>query len=195
MTRSNSQADLELLRKRARALALSLEDEQLDAVVDTVVVLELGDHRVGVSLSALDEIAPLTPLAALPGLPTWLPGIAQVRGRIISVLDLHAWLKMTGRTSPRYLALVRCAAGTMGILIDAIGEVRSVRAKDLAESLATDRTRGVRATTKDLTPLLDIDVLLSHPDMQVDHGATWDSVMSNIEVHRGGAGDPCKTRS
>ncbi|HKY34297.1 MAG TPA: chemotaxis protein CheW [Polyangiaceae bacterium] len=176
MTGPNSQANLEILRKRAKVLASSSEDEQSGALVGTVVVLELGDHRVGLSLSALDEIVPLTPIAALAGLPSWLPGIAQVRGRIVSVLDLHAWLKMTGHISPRYLVVVSCAVGTMGILVEAIGEVRIVHAKDLAESLTTDRTRGLLATTKDLTSILDIDVLLSHPDMLVDHGATRDSV-------------------
>ena len=175
MTGSNSQANLEILRKRAKVLASS-EDEQLDTLVDTVVVLEVGDHQVGVSLSAIDEIVPLTPIAALPGLPNWLPGIAQVRGRIVSVLDLHAWLKMTGHISPRYLVVVRSAVGIMGILVEAIGEVRLVHSKDLAESLTMDRTRGLHATTKDLTSILDIDVLLSHPDMLVDHGSTRDSV-------------------
>jgi purine-binding chemotaxis protein CheW len=171
----SSTTRLAILKRRAQILAESVELERRDESLESYVVLEIGTERAGISLSAFDEIAPLTPITELPGLPDWLAGLAQVRGRIVPVLDLHGWLKMAGRSSPRYLAIVRGTSGPMAILVDAVSDVRDIGDKDIAESLTPDRARGLRAITKDLVTLLDVEALLNHPDMIVDHRTAEES--------------------
>lgn len=170
MTNATAEAKLAILQQRAKALAEQSDRKQGEETIDTVVIFEIGTEHVGVSLSALDEIAPLTAIAKLPGLPKWLAGVAQVRGRLLSVLDLQNWLNLLSPSRARYLAVVRSSGEFMAILVDTIIDVRDLSREDIADTIATDLSRGQRATTKDLVTLLDIDVLLKHPDLIVHHG-------------------------
>ena len=174
MTTRNPDLPITILRRRAEILAAAATVHRgLDANV--VVVLGVGSDRVGVDLSDLDEIAPLTPIAVLPGLPAWLAGVAQVRGQVVPVVDLCPWLGLTGHGRPRYLAVVRASACRMAILADSIADVREVCSNDVAETIVPAQSRGHRATTKDLVMLLNVPVLLAHPDLVVDHGGSEQS--------------------
>ena len=57
------------------------------------------------------EIVRRPPLTPLPGLPAWLPGLAVVRGRLFSVVDLGRWLGVTAASDPEpgYLTLLEAA--------------------------------------------------------------------------------------
>jgi purine-binding chemotaxis protein CheW len=165
---ANIETKLEIWRRRAKALAASQDIGQGEEPLDTVIILEIASERVGVSLSAFEEIAPLTRVAELPGTPKWLAGVAQVRGRIVPVLDLQNWLNLSGVSRPRYLAVMRAGVDVMATLVDAVNDVRELHRHEIADAIAADPTRGHRATTTDLVVLLDVEVLLKHPDMIVD---------------------------
>lgn len=168
MNNASVDRKLEIWRRRAQTLAASQDGIQGAAPLDTIIILEIASERVGVSLSAFEEIAPLTRVAELPGTPKWLAGVAQVRGRIIPVLDLQNWLNLSGVSHPRYLAVMRAGVDVMATLVDAVDDIRDLHRHEIAAAIAADPTRGHRATTTDLVTLLDIDVLLKHPDMIVN---------------------------
>ena len=44
--------------------------------------------------------------AALPGLPVYMPGVTQVRGEVMSVVDLGRWLGAPNCGAPGFLAIV-----------------------------------------------------------------------------------------
>lgn len=48
----------------------------------------LGDHELGIDINSIQEIGELPPITRLPNLPFWIPGITQIRGEILSVVDL-----------------------------------------------------------------------------------------------------------
>lgn len=175
MSGANIETKLEIWRRRARKLASSEATAQREAPMDTIIVLEIASERVGVSLSAFEEIAPLTRVAELPGMPHWLAGVAQVRGRIVPVLDLQNWLNLSGVSHPRYLAVMRAGINVMATLVDAVNDIRELYRHEIADAIAPDPTRGRRATTTDLVTLLDIDVLLKHPDLIVNHAVKAES--------------------
>jgi len=56
---------------------------------------QLGGLRLVSPMGEISEILKLPKLAALPGVKRWLLGIANVRGRLIPIVDLHDYLGMT----------------------------------------------------------------------------------------------------
>ena len=56
---------------------------------------QVGGLRLVSHMGEISEILKLPRLSVLPGVKPWLLGIANVRGRLIPVIDLHEYLGMT----------------------------------------------------------------------------------------------------
>lgn len=61
---------------------------------------QLGGVRVASPMGEISEILKLPKLATLPIVKSWVLGIANVRGRLIPIIDLHDYLGLTP-TLPR----------------------------------------------------------------------------------------------
>jgi len=59
---------------------------------DEVVVVRLGGSRYALPMSAVAEVGRPPGLTRVPGLPAWLAGVANWRGRVLAVLDLRPLL-------------------------------------------------------------------------------------------------------
>ncbi len=61
------------------------------AETDAIVVV-LGSGRFAVDLASVAEVGRAPRITRVPGLPAWLAGVANWRGRILPVLDLRSLL-------------------------------------------------------------------------------------------------------
>ena len=77
----------EILKARARALA---RESGAGTVVQTIEVIEflLAYERYAMELDHVREVFPLKEITPLPGTPPFVLGIINVRGQIVSVVDL-----------------------------------------------------------------------------------------------------------
>lgn len=130
-----------ILSARAQALlqALPAGFEQVSSLA--VIVFSMGEERAGVRLSSAREVVPVGQMAAIPGAPPYLRGLAQVRGELLCVLDLLAFWRPGRQTAGGHLIVVESSAGAMALLADAIEDVRDI---DCASRLRarTGRERG-----------------------------------------------------
>lgn len=95
--------------------------------VEPCIRFTLGRLLMALPMAASLEINPLGRVTPLPNLPGWLMGVANLRGEIVSVVDLKAFLGLApashgpgGRGRPRMLILVRDAETTMGLAVDRV---------------------------------------------------------------------------
>lgn len=56
-----------------------------------------GTLHLAIAEEDLSEAGPLPPITALPNLPSWIQGIVNIRGEIISVIDLPGFFTQNGR--------------------------------------------------------------------------------------------------
>jgi purine-binding chemotaxis protein CheW len=63
-----------------------------DARPDEVVVVRLGGCRYAVPMPAVAEVGRPPALTRVPGLPAWVAGVANWRGRVLAVLDVRPLL-------------------------------------------------------------------------------------------------------
>ena len=87
-----------------------------------LVVVRLGQGRVAADLSAVAEVGRVPALTRVPGVPRWLAGVANWRGRLLPVLDLRPLLGVDPTPwGPRARLVVLTADGvSAGFVADAV---------------------------------------------------------------------------
>jgi purine-binding chemotaxis protein CheW len=83
-------------------------EEQSQAVEESteVVVVRLGGSRYALPMDAVAEVGRPPGLTRVPGVPAWLAGVANWRGRVLAVLDVRPLLAAPAGTFDRRARLV-----------------------------------------------------------------------------------------
>jgi len=163
-----------VLRDRAERLARVERRGEAGEVAAQVAVIAVGGERFGVPAERIRELVDVPAIAGLPDLPGWLPGIAQIRGELVSVVDLARLFGIVAEkaaekvaekaadAAPGCLVVVECAAGPLGLLAGRNLGFRVVRSTEIAEGFSQSTSRDerpVRFVTRDLCAVLDLDRL------------------------------------
>ena len=162
----------EILKVRARALAREPQPEQEAADAIEVIEFVLAQERYAVESAYVREIYPLHELTPLPCTPPFVLGIVNVRGQILSVIDIKKFFDLPekGLTDLNKVIVLRSESMEFGILADLIVGTRVVPVRELQASLPTltgIREEYLRAVTADRAVVLDAGKLLSDPKIVV----------------------------
>jgi purine-binding chemotaxis protein CheW len=164
--------DREILRIRARALALQPEHAADPESAIELLEFRLAQERYALETSHVHEVVPLTGLTPLPCTPPFLTGIVNVRGCIVPVIDLKKFFNVAdqGLTNLHRIILVRGHGLELGLLADAIVGVCSLPVESLQPSLATISGIGaayLKGVTAESLVVLDLDRILLDPKIIV----------------------------
>lgn len=167
-----------ILKDRAKSLARQPEKEEDPGKQLQVVEFLLAHERYAIETAYIREAYPLRELTPLPGTPPFVLGIINVRGQILSLIDLKKFFELPekGITDLNKVMIIHADEMEFGILADAIIGVRPVPFNELQPSLPT--LTGIRAdylkgVTKERIVVLDAKRILSdkkivvHKDVEV----------------------------
>ncbi len=110
---------------KARAVALAREPQQATTAQEFLEIIEfrLASETYGIESAFVREIYPLKDFTPLPGTPPFVIGIVNVRGQILSVVDLGKFFNLPDKGGLGQLSTVivlRNEQMEFGILADAI---------------------------------------------------------------------------
>lgn len=137
-----------------------------------LATFQVGEALCGMAIHQIQEINKLSQLTRVPQAPADVLGILNLRGQIVTVLDLARRLGL-GSTEPDSLCrviIVNSASGKVGILVHRISDVVSVELREKESPPANMRGiqgrffTGVCQREHHLIGLLDIDKVLSLDD-------------------------------
>ncbi|HTL23850.1 MAG TPA: chemotaxis protein CheW [Mycobacteriales bacterium] len=99
-----------------------MEQEQPGtAAPEEVVVVRLGGSRYALPMSAVAEVGRPPGLTRVPGLPAWLAGVANWRGRVLAVVDLRPLLAAGDELDRRARLVVLNRGGVpVGLLTEGV---------------------------------------------------------------------------
>jgi len=133
-----------ILEQRARDLAVAKGVAEGDDHGLDFVEFDIGGEYYGIELEYIREVYAPSGFTYLPGIPPFVRGIINVRGTIVSVMDLKRFFGLTGGdTGGRHVIIVSSEKMEFGILADHIVGVRKTPLSALQPPLAT--LAGVRA--------------------------------------------------
>jgi purine-binding chemotaxis protein CheW len=161
-----------ILRERAQSLAR--EPGNAEAGDEHIEVIEfvLAFENYAIETRYVREVEPLDNLTPLPCTPAFVLGIVNIRGEILSVIDLRKFFELpeTGLTDLNKVIVLESENMLFGILADAVAGVRRIPVADIQPSLPT--LTGIReAYLKGVTPgrtvILDAEKLLTDESIVV----------------------------
>lgn len=111
------------LERRARG-AMTAPGESGDAAEEWVgIAFRIGSESFVTSRSDVREVMPLPdPLTRVPGAKPWLRGVTNVRGELLTVVDLRGFLGAGGATPDRHGRVLVMASRDVptGVLVDQV---------------------------------------------------------------------------
>jgi purine-binding chemotaxis protein CheW len=164
-----------MLRPPAMLLAREPELEHAHVESQDVVEFLLGVEQYAIEFKYIREIQPLRDLTPLPCVPPFVLGLINVRGQILSVIDIRTLLELppgTVKLSSKVI-LVQNQKMEIGILVDDILGARAVDLQNFQPLLPTStglRTEFLLGVTKDSVVVLDAEMILSDSRIVVDEG-------------------------
>jgi purine-binding chemotaxis protein CheW len=169
---SDAMAERALLEKRASELAVkpvrALETgERLE-----IVEFTMAHERYGIESKFVQEVSPLRELTPLPGTPPFVMGIVNLRGRVISLVDLKKFFALPekGLSDTNHVIMLSSPEMEFGILADALLGVRDVLAGELQGDIPTftgHRKEYLVGVARDGTVVLDARKILGDPNIIV----------------------------
>ena len=159
-----------ILKARAKLLARELVSTEAHMPRLEVVEFRLAHETYGVESRYIREVYPLKELHPLPCTPPFVLGLANVRGQLMSVIDLKKFfdLPATGLASYSQAIILHNESMEFGILADAVLDVRHIVRQTLQPSLPTLTGIGeefLLGITPKRAIILDAEKLLSSPEM------------------------------
>lgn len=162
-----------ILKKRAIDLAREPEPERDASKIVEIIEFKLGGESYGIELAFVREVYPLKHFTPLPGVPSFILGIVNVRGQILPVVDLRKFLNLpeNGMGELDKVIILRDDHIEFGILADAINGTKAIFTEDVLPVPPTVTGIGeeyLKGVTKERLIVLYAERLLSDKSIVVN---------------------------
>ena len=154
---------------------LEISDKDLEGTRSKFLVFDLVDENYGVPLSSVKEVIGLTEITKVPNVPEFFKGLINLRGKIISVIDLRNKLKLPStdyKDKKTTIIIAEIDDFTIGTVVDDVREVANFdmgqieHGLDIQSKVGREFIKGVAKTEgRKLTLLLDMGKVLSVEEM------------------------------
>lgn len=132
-----------------------------------IVGFQVGRETYGVTITSLQEIVRVPEITAVPDAPDYMEGVINLRGKIVSVIDLRKRFggQVAASTRRNRILVVEHQGRLCGLIVDAASEVLKIPASDVepATEVFHEGLNAVTGLAKHqgrLIVLIDMDKLL-----------------------------------
>ncbi|MBF0313420.1 MAG: purine-binding chemotaxis protein CheW [Oligoflexia bacterium] len=134
------------------------------------LIFKLHEERFGIPLLLVKEVIALTSITAIPHVPEFFKGLINLRGKIISVIDMRSkFILPITVYDPRKTCIIISEVKdfTLGMVVDDVLEVAGFESHQIENNINIDSETGnqcivgvAKTTDKKLTLLVDLEKAL-----------------------------------
>ena len=174
---ATQRANQRILQTRADALAV--EGQAANSALEQIEVLEfiLAHEHYAVETNWVREVYPLKTLTPLPCVPVFVMGIVNIRGRLVSIIDLKRFFGLPdkGITDLNKIIVLQDGAMEFAVLADlvvGVHKILSVELQATAPALSDARLSYLKGVTAQRLIVLDGKQLLNDARIVVNEEVT-----------------------
>jgi purine-binding chemotaxis protein CheW len=144
-----------------------------------IVNFTVGDVYYGVPVEQVREVRDVQAVTPIPGAPSYIEGVTNLRGQIITVMDLRTRLNLQKKEGGgEKIIVVELGKAAVGVVVDAVTEVTTIAGADIERHMQVTKKLqeylvGVGKQGEKLVVILDLTKIIS--DIKEDlpeHGKT-----------------------
>ena len=136
---------------------------------EQMIIFDIGTEKFGIKITRIHEINRMTENTELPDTSEYFAGIINLRGDIISVVDLRRRfsLSVVENTDNTRIIVVEYNQQDVGLIVDAVSEVLHINKEDIEDppksmvGIKNDYLTGVVKVDENIINILDLDNLLA----------------------------------
>ena len=152
----------------------ALQKTRQDDELLQLVTFSIGEEEFGVDILKVQEIIRTMEITKVPRAPEFVEGVINLRGKVIPIIDLRRrfGLQARGHDKDTRIIVIELNSMIVGFVVDSVSEVLRIPASTVeppppvVAGLESEYISGVGKLEDRLLILLDLDMLLSHEDMQ-----------------------------
>jgi purine-binding chemotaxis protein CheW len=147
---------------------MAAQNYTADAAITEFVTVTIGDHLFGLPISRVQDVFVPDRLTRVPLAPPEVAGILNLRGRVVTAIEMRARLDL-GTRAPGHPVMaigIELKGESYGLLVDAVGEVMQLPSAECEAKPANLDPRigrvaaGVYRLEGQLLIVLDVDRVL-----------------------------------
>lgn len=143
-------------------------------IEEKLVIFELSGESYGVEVTCVQSIISMQHISVVPGAPTFIEGVINLRGAVVPVVDLRTRFGLPPSTDARkpVIVIVELAGLHLGLIVDKVTDVTKIAQSDieppspLLTSVDTAYLRGIGKFKEQLVILLDLARVFSLEEQQ-----------------------------
>src|SRR5271170_1060456 len=114
-----------------------------------IVGFQIGRETYGVPITSLHEIVRVPEITAVPDAPDYLEGVINLRGKIVSVMDLRKRFGQKQATLKKHnrILVVEHSGKLAGLIVDSATEVLKIPGEDVEAPPAAFQEGGLNCVT------------------------------------------------
>ena len=154
------------LKERAKTVARQGEKSEDNGAYLEIVEFFLSEEKYALELKHIREVYPIKELTLLPFAPSFVLGIVNLRGQVLSIIDLKELyeLSTSGCSENQQTIILSSDNMEFGILTDGIVGVRKIPVNMIQPWISTPEdymSEHIKGITKERTVVLDGEKILS----------------------------------
>ncbi|MGB1197707.1 MAG: chemotaxis protein CheW [Thalassotalea sp.] len=138
------------------------------------VTFKLDNETYGINVMQVQEVLRYSEIAPVPGAPSYVMGIINLRGNVVTVIDTRARFGLVAAevTENTRVVIIEAEKQVIGILVDSVAEVVYLKASeiDVAPNVGNEESakfiQGVSNREGELLILVDLNKLLSDEEWE-----------------------------
>lgn len=142
-----------------------------------IVVFRLGEEEYGLHIDQIKEVVITPVITRMPQMPSFIKGVANVRGNIIAMLDLEEKFSLRTsdqvvKTGSNFTLVIESEDYKMGVLVKEVPNTLTISSAQIEESVFTgdgaeqSYIKGIVKLDKRLIIMIDIFSVLGEQDTQ-----------------------------
>jgi purine-binding chemotaxis protein CheW len=157
-----------------------IHDELEAAQMREMLTFRLGSEAYGINILKVQEIRGCDPVTPIAGTPEFIRGVIDLRGVIVPIVDMRMKFSLSESKYDAFTVVIilNVSRRVIGIVVDAVSDVVTfdkdqIRpVPEFSTALDTQFIMGLARLEEHMVILLDIEHLLSSPEMQLTDAAT-----------------------
>lgn len=128
-----------------------------------IIIFKLRDQYYAISTENVEEISKNISITKVPNAPTWVEGLVNLRGNVVTLINLCKLLQQEDSSCYNNIIIIQNEEEKVAIIVEDVVEVVDIEEEDIQKigEEAADGIIGIIRMKDEIVNIIDINTLIS----------------------------------